>query len=66
MNQAQLDILNEIRVKMFYDPRKTLSEQSVAGAPGGGVIGTSEPAKKSVEPENPIEKAFENVKRGSE
>lgn len=46
---------------MFYDPRKTLSEQSVAGAPGGGVIGTSEPSKKSVKPENPIEKAFENV-----
>ena len=64
MNQAQLDILNEIRVKMFYDPRKTLSEQSVIGAPDGGVIGvigTSEPSKKPVEPENPIEKAFENV-----
>jgi hypothetical protein len=61
MNQAQLDILNEIRVKMFYDPRKTLSEQSVAGAPDGGVIGTREPSKKPIEPENPIEKAFENV-----
>ena len=61
MNQAQLDILNEIKVKMFYDPRKTLSEQSVVGAPDGGVIGTREPSKKPVEPENPIEKAFENV-----
>ena len=29
MNQVQLDILNEIRVKMFYDPKKTLSEQTV-------------------------------------
>jgi hypothetical protein len=47
MNQAQLDILNEIRVKMFYDPRKTLSEQSVIGAPDGGVIGTREPSKKT-------------------
>lgn len=27
MNQKQLEILNEIRVKMFYDPRRTLSEQ---------------------------------------
>lgn len=27
MNQKQQEILNEIRVKMFYDPRKTLSEQ---------------------------------------
>jgi hypothetical protein len=61
MNQTQLDILNEIKVKMFYDPRKTLSEQSVVGAPDGGVIGTREPSKKPVEPENPIEKAFENV-----
>jgi hypothetical protein len=61
MNQAQLDILNEIKVKMFYDPRKTLSEQSVVGAPDGGVIGTREAPKKPVEPENPIEKAFENV-----
>jgi hypothetical protein len=61
MNQAQLDILNEIKVKMFYDPRKTLSEQSVVGAPDGGVIGTREASKKPVEPENPIEKAFENV-----
>jgi hypothetical protein len=61
MNQEQLDILNEIRVKMFYDPRKTLSEQSVVGAPDGGVIGTRELTKKPTEPENPIEKAFENV-----
>lgn len=29
MNQVQLDILNEVRVKMFYDTRKTLSEQTV-------------------------------------
>ncbi len=28
MNQAQLDILNEIKVKMFYDPTKTLTEQT--------------------------------------
>lgn len=27
MTQEQLDILNEIRVKMFYDPQKTLTEQ---------------------------------------
>jgi hypothetical protein len=27
MTQEQLDILNEVRVKMFYDPKKTLSEQ---------------------------------------
>jgi hypothetical protein len=27
MTQEQLDILNEVRVKMFYDPKKTLAEQ---------------------------------------
>ncbi len=29
MNQAQLDILNEIRVKMFYDSKKTNDENSL-------------------------------------
>ena len=28
MNQKQLKLLNEIKVKMFYDPSKTLSEQT--------------------------------------
>jgi hypothetical protein len=27
MNQKQLELLNEIKVKMFYDPQKTLTEQ---------------------------------------
>jgi hypothetical protein len=27
MTQEQLDILNEVRVKMFYNPKKTLAEQ---------------------------------------
>jgi hypothetical protein len=32
MNNKQLELLNEIKVKMFYDPRKTLSEQTIPGA----------------------------------
>lgn len=32
MNKKQLELLNEIKVKMFYDPRKTLSEQTIPGA----------------------------------
>ena len=31
MNNKQLELLNEIKVKMFYDPSKTLSEQTFPG-----------------------------------
>ena len=31
MNNKQLELLNEIKVKMFYDPSKTLSEQTIPG-----------------------------------
>lgn len=51
MNDKQLELLNEIKVKMFYDPKKTLSEQSVVGAPSAGVTKPSTPTvdvKKSL------------------
>ena len=51
MNDKQLELLNEIKVKMFYDPKKTLSEQSVVGAPRAGVTKPSTPTvdvKKSL------------------
>ena len=42
MTKEQLDIINEIRLKMFYDPKKTLSEQSTVGAPNRGMVTPSE------------------------
>lgn len=58
MNEKQLELLNEIKVKMFYDPRKTLSEQSVVGAPDAGVTNSSKP---SVDVEKSLGKEWEDT-----
>jgi hypothetical protein len=58
MNEKQLELLNEIKVKMFYDPRKTLSEQSVVGAPDAGVTNSSKP---SVDIEKSLGKEWEDT-----
>ena len=57
MNQKQLELLNEIKVKMFYDPKKTLSEQTV---PLTGALDLS-PLQKDEKKEHPLGKEFENV-----
>ena len=48
MTKEQIDIINEIRLKMFYDPKKTLSEQSTVGAPNRGMVTPSE--KEEIDP----------------
>lgn len=58
MNDKQLELLKEIKVKMFYDPKKTLSEQSVVGAPRAGVTKSSTP---SVDIEKSLGKEWEDT-----
>jgi hypothetical protein len=57
MNSKQLELLNEIKVKMFYDPSKTLSEQTI---PGAGPVDAQSFYKK--EPISKVNQDFEQFK----
>ncbi len=49
MNNKQLDLLNEIKVKMFYDPSKTLSEQTAYERQLDRIFSKPETAEKYLE-----------------
>lgn len=57
MNEKQLELLNEIKVKMFYDPKKTLSEQTV---PLTGPLDLS-PLQNDEKTEHPLGKEWEDT-----
>lgn len=48
MNKEHLDILNEIKVKMFYDPKKTLTEQTAFERQLDRTFSTPEGAEKYI------------------
>jgi hypothetical protein len=49
MNNKQLELLNEIKVKMFYDPSKTLSEQTAYERQLDRIFSKPETASKYIE-----------------